>query len=136
MSKHEVMNKGHRSVRSGGGDFQDVFQGTTAIYVIERDGYADLFVGDYEINAMRETWKEQLRANRQRKRRKGRAVPRLPADSLHDKVLIAFGPQVSPKQAVAALERAIESIKGHGLLIGRDSHGNIAWEEVGGSIIV
>ncbi len=92
MSKHEIKTKGHRSVRSGGGGFQDVFQGTTAIYVIERDGYADLFVGDYEINAMRETWKEQLRANRQRKKRKGRAVPPLPADSLHDKVLIAFGP--------------------------------------------
>jgi hypothetical protein len=100
MSRRETKNNGRRSVGSGG--FQDVLQGTTAIYVIERNGHADLFHGDYGIDAMAETWKEQIRANRQRQKLKGSAVPQLPADSLHDKVLIAFGPLVSPEQARVA----------------------------------
>ena len=115
------------------GGFQDVFQGTTAIYVIEPRDHADIFLGDYEIEAMPETWPEQFRGYRQRLKRRGQAVPELPDASLNDKVLIAFGPEVSARQAVASLQRAIESIKGTGLLVGREPNHDLAWEQLDSS---
>ena len=128
------LDEQHTPSTAWNGGFQDVFQGTTAIYVIEPRDHADIFLGDYEIEAMPETWPEQLRGNRQRLKRKGRAVPDLPDASLADKVLIAFGPEVSARQAVAALRRAIESIEGNGLLIGRKPDYDLAWEQLDGSV--
>ncbi len=54
MLKHQPSNsRSHRRV--GNGDFEDHFRETTAIYVTEQDGYADLFLGDCEVDAMAET---------------------------------------------------------------------------------
>jgi hypothetical protein len=116
--------------------FQDVFHGTTAIYVIEGDGYVDFFIGDYEVSALEETWKEQVRAERLWQEQAGTTPAKLPRDSLRDQVLVAFGPEVSAEQAVVALEKAIQSITAGGLLIGTDPQGSIAWEQTDGHVKV
>jgi hypothetical protein len=103
---------------------------------MEPDGYADAFVGDYDAEATLETWPGEIRADRARRKREGKAVARLHNESLRDRVLIAFGPLVSPEHAVAALEQAIKSITKDGLLIGSDQQGSIAWEQVDGSVKV
>jgi hypothetical protein len=99
---------------------------------MESDGSVDFFVGNYEVDATRETKKEQRRADRLRWKQKGRAPAKLPSDSLRDQVLIAFRPEVSAQQAVVALEKAIQSITAGGLLIGTDPQRNIAWEQTDG----
>ncbi len=131
MSKHRSI-KYQRRRPVGDGGFQDDFQGTTALYVVEPRDHVEIFLGDYDIEGMPETWPEQIRGNRQRLKRKGEAVPELPAASLDDRILIAFGPEVSARQAVASLERAIKSIKSTGLLVGRDNNG-LVWEQLDGS---
>jgi hypothetical protein len=83
---------------------------------------------------MLETWPEQFRSYRLRRKQRGKAVPELPDASLDDRVLIALGPEVSALQAVAALRRAIRSIEGTGLLIGRSPDRNLAWEQLDGSV--
>ena len=132
MSKHRTIRKQFRHPVGSGG-FQDDFQGTTAIYVVEPRDHVEIFLGDYDIEGMPETWPEEFRSYRQRRKRRGKAVPELPAASLDDRILIAFGPEVSARQAVASLERAIKSIKSTGLLVGRDNHGDLAWEQLDSS---
>jgi hypothetical protein len=134
MTKHRSTQA--RMNQSARGGLQDVFHGTAAIYLIDRNGHADFFVGDYEVDATQETWKEQVRADRLWQEQVGTVPARLPRDSLRDQVLIAFGPQVSAQQAVAALERAIQSITAGGLLIGTDPQGSIAWEQTSGHVKV
>ncbi len=114
-------------------EWQDIFQGTGAIYAVESDGHVDIIMGDYLFEAMPESWPEQFRAYRQQLLESGKRVPNLPEYSPRDKVLITFGPEVSADQAVAALERAIESIKGNGLLTGRDHHRDLIWEHTDGT---
>jgi hypothetical protein len=58
----------------------------------------------------------------------------LPRDSLRNQVLIAFRPEVSAEQAVAALEKAIQSITAGGLLIGTDPQRNVASEQTDGPV--
>ncbi len=115
MTKHRSTQA--RTVKSASDVLQDVFQGTTAINVIDRDGYADFFVGDYEVDATEETSKEQVWAERLWQEQVGTRPARLSPDSLRDQVLIAFGPRVSAQQAVVALEKATQSITAGGLLI-------------------
>ena len=134
MSKHESTEA--RMGKSASDGYQDLFHGTTAIYSIARDGYTDFFIGDYEINATRETWREQVRAELLSQEQAGTPPAKLPRDSLRDQVLIAFGPQVSAQQAVVALEKAVQSITAGGLLIGADRQGSIACELTDGQIKV
>lgn len=113
--------------------WQDWFRGTAAVYVMDEGG-PDIFLGDYDVEAMPESWPEELCAHRLRRIEQGMGARKLADTSLAQKVLIAFGPEVSPKQAITLLNRAIDSIKSTGLLIGRDAGGNLTWEEVNGGI--
>ena len=102
------------------------------MYLFEPNGDALPFLGDYEFDMILESSPEQLRAYRKHRQSEGKPMPKLPGNSLRDHVLIAFGPQVSPQQAIATLERFLKDIKSTGLLIGRDPNGNLVWEHVNG----
>ena len=134
MTKQEKTRLATRKENNDG--WQDIFRSTGTIYIIEFDIHPDVFIGDFEIDAMLESWPEQIRATRQSRKQEGIAVAKLPDHSLRDKVLIAFGPEVSAQQAIAALEQATQNITINGLLIGNDPEGNVAWEQLNGQVIV
>ena len=105
-----------------------VFEGTGTVRAIEPDGHATLFIADYRIDATRQTWPEQLRAERLRVRREGQALPKLPKESLRNKMLFVYGPRVTIAQAIATLERELRNIKAYGTLIGRSPQGELVLE--------
>jgi hypothetical protein len=112
----------------------DGFIGTGVVYFAHpmRHGMnVEITMSDYEIDLDSETREEQLRYAR-------RTQVKAPAelcDVLQDEVLVIFGPDVSPRVAIKALRRIIESIKGTGLLIGRNENGDLVWEMTDGTEI-
>jgi hypothetical protein len=106
----------------------EVFSGTAAAYVIGARDIHEITVGDYEVDLVTESRREELRATRQRRQREGKPVSKLSRYALRDETIIIFGPHVSPEDAVSALQRAIRTIENDGLLIGRDKKGGLTWE--------
>jgi hypothetical protein len=110
---------------------QDTFEGTGSIYALsEHYPDPDVFTADYLIDFGADTWPEQMRAARLRRRQRGKRPHRLPRTSARHQILVVFGPEVSPGQAVKELKRAVKSIERDGLLIGRDRFGDLVWEAV------
>ncbi len=135
MSKHtDPRRSPSRSAKWVEEEWQDVFQGTGSIYAVDTTGHIDCILGDYLVEAEPETWPKQYRANRLRRARESRPVPKLPKTSLGDKVMIVFGPEVSARQAASALKRVLTDISKSGLLIGRDEEENCPIERLDGSI--
>jgi hypothetical protein len=105
-----------------------ILKGTSTVRAIEPDGSATLFTADYRIDATRETWPEQLRAERLRLWREGKAVPKLPKESLGKRMLFVYGPEVTIAQAIATLESELRNIKAYGNVIGRSPQGQLLLE--------
>ena len=61
--------------------------------------------------------------------------PHLPKDALLDDIVVLFGPQVSPKDAILSLEHAIKLIKTNGILVGRDHQDNDVEEKLNGKLV-
>jgi hypothetical protein len=133
-SKYEVSVARAKQKKTAGERWSnsDGFVGTGVVYFAHpmRHGMnVEITMSDYEINLDNETHEEQLRyARRTRVKTSGEL-----SDRLEDEVLVIFGPDVSPRGAIKALRRIIESIKGTGLLIGRDENGELVWEMTDGS---
>jgi hypothetical protein len=108
---------------------QDIFEGTGAVYVVsEHYRQPDVFSGDFLIDALHDTHPNQLRAVRSEQDRCGESVKRLPRNALRHQVVVVFGADVTPDQAIKTLERTIKAIKEDGLFAGQDSSGTIVWE--------
>jgi hypothetical protein len=77
-----------------------------------------------------------LRAYRHFRYPKKTKFAEVPDNHLADELLVAFGPELSAKDAVAALERLIADIKHAGLLIGRGPRREDVYyqEEIDGTV--
>jgi hypothetical protein len=111
----------------------DVFQGTYVVYGATPVGVTP-FACD-GVQSLEESDVTELRGYRERRRRAGKKVPALRRDALHDEMLVIFGPGLSPKYAIDALQALIDKIKSEGLLIGRtEPHGDFLVERLDGTI--
>jgi hypothetical protein len=63
--------------------------------------------------------RKELRAYRQARRQSGKSVADLGEEKLADELLVVFGPEMSARNAIAALEKLVNEIKSHGLQIGK-----------------
>jgi hypothetical protein len=62
-----------------------------------------------------------MRAYRLVRAAQKKKLPKLEDDTLQDDLMILFGPDLSPQDAIASLSLIINHIKVRGLTIGRDS---------------
>jgi hypothetical protein len=112
----------------------DVFQGTYVVYGATPVGVTP-FACDVEVRSLEESDVTELRGYRERRRRAGKKVPALRRDALHDEMLVTFGPELSPKDAIDSLQALIDKIESEGLLIGRtEPHGDFLVERLDGTI--
>jgi hypothetical protein len=93
------------------------------------------FACDVEVQTLEESDVKELRGYRERRRRAGKKMPTLRRDALHDEMLVLFGPELSPKDAIDSLQALIDKIKSEGLLIGRtEPHGDFLVERLDGTV--
>ena len=113
----------------------DDFNGTYVCYGATPCGCITSFACDIDIQSLSETRVDELRAYRQMRQRRGRRLPSLRDKAFHEKIFVIFGPELSAKRAIAALEKLAENIKKHGLLIGRaEPEGDFYVESLDGKI--
>lgn len=113
----------------------DVFHGTAIMYAA-RDGDFMPVQCDYELGTLSETRPKEVRAYRQSLKRRGLKRPRLRPDQLHSEVVVIFGPVMSTKKAVDALQFLVRRITKEGLLTGRDHSEEYVVETVSGDLKV
>lgn len=110
---------------------ESFFEGTAVVYAAK--GYASTCLQcDYELEPRFDTRKSEVRAVREAKRSRAEKPPLLPATRIRDQVVILFGPEMCPKEAIQTLQALIEKIKRQGLSIGFDEAGNSLIETVEG----
>jgi hypothetical protein len=109
------------------------FAGTTILYAAKDDDSFGMQC-DYELATLMELNPEEVRAFRERRRRAGVKVKRLPNDRIRDELVVIFGPDMSAKSAVATLKHLAKKIEQEGLLTGRDEADDYVVETVDGRI--
>jgi hypothetical protein len=110
---------------------QSTFEGTSVVYALSKHYPApNMFAADYLIDFERVTWPERMRATRLRRQQRGKRPHHLPHTSARHQVLVVFGPEVSPRQAVKELKRVMKNIEKDGLLTGSNEIGDLVWEPV------
>ena len=97
----------------------DEFSGTYVTYGATPCGCITPFTCEVEIHSLSDTRGDELRAYRQMKKAHGRKLRPLREDAFHEELFVIFGPDLSPKRAVAALEKLAQNIRTEGLLIGQ-----------------
>jgi hypothetical protein len=113
----------------------DEFNGTYVAYGAAPCGCITPMACDVDIQSLSETRVHELRAYRQMKKRQGRTLRPLRDDAFHGEIFVIFGPDLSAKRAVAALEQLAENIMKDGLLIGRtEPDGDFYVETLDGKI--
>ncbi|MCG2633072.1 hypothetical protein L6654_41720 [Bradyrhizobium sp. WYCCWR 13023] len=110
------------------------FHGTAVVYVV-KDGECLSIQCDYELNTLFESRPQDVRAFRENLRRKGLKPRRLPDDQLHSEVVVIFGPELSPQQAVYQLEVLIGKIRKRGLQTGKDCSEDYVMETLTGKLV-
>ena len=114
----------------------DEFNGTCVGYGATPFGSITPLVCDVDIHSLSETRVDELRAYRQKKKKRGQKLRPLRDDAFHNELFVVFGPELSAKKAVAALENLAHNIKKHGLLIGRaEDRGDYYVETFDGEIL-
>jgi hypothetical protein len=112
------------------------FQGSYVVYGASAH-FLTPFACDVQIQTLQESDNKQLRAHRLLRRQAGKKVPPLPQDALHDELLVIFGPEISPNEAVLVLRKLARHIERKGMLIGREkADGNFVTEQTDGSIAI
>lgn len=113
----------------------DEFNGTYIVYG-GTPNCVTPFACDVEIHSLEESKDQDLRAYRLRRRRQGKSVRPLRRDALHHELLVIFGPEMSPREAVETLRSLAVEIERQGLLIGRvKKDGDFEVETLDGSIV-
>jgi hypothetical protein len=80
-------------------------------------------------------WKE-LRAYRLKRQRAGKTITALRKDTLHYELMVVFGSEMSPNEAVQTLRLLARKIQREGLLVGRKSKdGDFLVETADGEIV-
>jgi hypothetical protein len=93
----------------------DVFVGTYVAHTATPWGDIVPFTCDAELHSLDETRVDEFRAYRKAKKERGPKLRPLRDDAFQQEVCVIFGPRLSPKQAIAALERMVEYIQSNGL---------------------
>lgn len=110
---------------------QDIFEGTASVYVVSPHySNPDIFSADFWVDSLHESEPQQLRAARQERKQSGVVNKKMPRSSLRHQILLIFGADVTPQEAVAELGRAIEHIKESGLFTGQDLKRDVIFEPV------
>lgn len=91
---------------------------------------------DYNVEITTEAFKrrKEMRAYRLEQSSKGKKLSKLSGLTLQDDLFVLFGPDLSPKDAIASLFHVIQNIKKHGLLVGRDPKDGDVVEKVNGEL--
>jgi hypothetical protein len=80
------------------------------------------------VTYRKESEPDELRAYREKRRRRGKRVEELGEDKISDHLVVIFGAELSARAAVATLEALIDRIREEGLIIGRVRDGDLTWE--------
>jgi chromatin segregation and condensation protein Rec8/ScpA/Scc1 (kleisin family) len=92
-------------------------------------------VCDVEVHSLSKTRLDELRAYRQIKERQRRRLRPLREDAFHEELFVIFGPKLSTKKAITALEALLENIRKDGLLIGKvEPFGDYYVESIDGKV--
>jgi hypothetical protein len=100
--------------------------GTAAICTARSDFWT-YSQGDYEIKLGTKSFPKELRAYRKRAKKRGRKCV-LPNEALKNEVVVLFGPDVSPEQAIKRLRLLANQIGQGGLYIGKNQFGQATFE--------
>ncbi len=113
----------------------DIFAGTYVAYAATPWGDITPFACDAKIHSLDESRPDEFRAYRKATEKRGSKPGPSRASAFQQEICVIFGPRLSAKQAIAALERMVENIKSKGLLIGRaEAEGDYHVEQVDGTI--
>jgi hypothetical protein len=111
------------------------FRGTYGVYAVGGDGIQPMVcratIDDTGPRNIQET-----RAYRRELKRMGKKVRSLRDDTLHDELVVVFGPKMSPGSAVKRLRELANHVEKNGMLIGVDMRDNYVFETVDGSFLV
>jgi hypothetical protein len=108
------------------------FHGTFGAFLVAKDGMVDT-VCNVEIEDEYVFNHEETRAYRRDLKRKGKKVPALRRNTLHDELVVVIGPKMSAASAVKRLREVIERIETEGAVIGYDMNGDYVFEKADGS---
>ena len=100
--------------------------GTAAIYWA-RSEFWTYGQGDYEIQLGVKSFPEEMRAYRKRAKKRGENIA-LRDEALKDQVVVVFGPNISPEQAMNFLRKLANQIGQRGLYTGDNRHGQALFE--------
>jgi hypothetical protein len=108
------------------------FHGTYGAFLVAKDGMIDT-VCNVAIEDGSVFNHEETRAYRRDLKRKGKKVPALRRDTLHDELVVVIGPKMSAASAVKRLRDVIKQIEKEGALIGYDMDGDYVFEKADGT---
>jgi hypothetical protein len=108
------------------------FRGTYGAIAASKDGIEPM-VCDVTIDEWSKSNIKETRAFRHELKRKGKKVPTLRDDTLHDELFVFVGPQMSVASAVKRLREVIRHIEKGGMLINMDSSDDYVVEKEDGS---
>jgi hypothetical protein len=112
------------------------FCGTTVLYAITEE-HSTAFQCDFHIDAQNESHINETRAYRENLRKRNMVPTKLGDNRLWHEAVVLFGPEMTPKNAVAALRRLADEIEQQGMLIGRvERDGDFAGEATDGSRVM
>jgi hypothetical protein len=110
---------------------RDHFNGSYSCYGIAKSGSLLTLICDVAIDSLSESTISETRAHRNGRKARGKSLKPLRNDALHDEMVVVFGPEMSPRQALKALKTLQKSIKEYGLLVGRRrADGDLLFEQI------
>lgn len=131
MSESQRQNLGAHRIWEG-----KEFTGTTVLYAITED-LSMAFQCDFHIDAQNESYPNETRAYRENRRKRNIAPTKLGNDRLWHEAVVLLGPEMTPKNAVAALRRLADEIEQQGMLTGRvERDGEFAGEATDGRCVM
>jgi hypothetical protein len=99
----------------------------TATICMARSDFWTYSQGDYEIKLGTKSFPKELRAYRKRAKKRGRKCV-LRNEALKNEVVVLFGPDASPEQAIKRLRLLANQIVARGLYIGENQFGQATFE--------
>jgi hypothetical protein len=113
----------------------DLLQGTYIVYGATSDCITP-FACDVYCPKLEEATHREFRAYQQQRQAAGKGIGRRKKDHLGNELLVIFGPELSPSDAVKALQLLIANIRKNGLLNGRtEKDGDFLVETMDGEIV-
>jgi len=112
-------------------------EGIAYCIAASKDGCTGGYYG-YNVSLATDAFerRREMRVHRLKRAAKGKKLRELPRDTLQDDLVVLFGPDVSPNEAIASLSLDIERIRKNVLMVGRDFQDNDVKETIDGELQV